>query len=374
MAAHSPARAGLGPRRALRPPGRRALSATLLVLLLVAVSLLGAACGRGQGRLARRGGETPAPATTTAASAQSILVDGRTRTFRLHVPASLGAGPAPLVLVFHGRGGSGARMEDTTRFGRLADRDGFIVAFPDGYERSWNDGRGSASAERAGVDDVAFARVLIDHLARTYPVDGGRIYAAGFSNGASLTHRLGCELSDRLAAIATVAGQISPAVAGRCQPVRPMGVLGLHGLADALNAWDGRDPGRGPDRGPLLSVPATMELWRRHGGCQAPGPREPLPAPVNDGTRPWQQRYPGCAEGVTVVLYGVDGMGHAWPPQTPVFERISGPASGNLDATEVIWGFFKGHPPRPRRASSAPARPPGVGDLRAVWEARHAAA
>jgi polyhydroxybutyrate depolymerase len=274
---------------------------------------------------------------------KSILVDGRTRTFQVYVPRSYTPRiPTALVLAFHGRGGNGNKMAEITHFERFAERDGTIVVYPDGYENTWNDGRGTTKAERAGVDDVAFVKTLIYHLTKEFNIDENRIYAVGVSNGAIFSHRLGCELSDRLAAIATVVGQITPRVVSRCHPIKKISVLGIYGTSDPLNPWEGGKETKG-GRGAILSVRETMDLWTRFNGCRRPQERESLPVRVNDGTRVWRERYVGCNEGVEMILYGVEGMGHTWPPRPPAFERMAGKTSGNLDASEVIWNFLMSH-------------------------------
>src|SRR5262245_25377092 len=141
--------------------------------------------------------------------ARSLTVDGVQRSYRLHVPSGLDAArAAPLVLVFHGGGGTPEQIERESRFSELADRAGFVVAYPEGHRRSWNDGRGSdaVAAQRDGVDDVAFVRALIDAVSAQRRIDAKRIYATGISNGAMMSHRVGLALSPRIAAIAPVAG------------------------------------------------------------------------------------------------------------------------------------------------------------------------
>lgn len=137
----------------------------------------------------------------------TIIHNGLKRTYWLHIPPPQFAGQLlPLVFALHGGGGSGRKMAGFTGFNRLADREGFMVAYPDGVEKHWNDGRDLARyrAQRENIDDVGFIAHLMDTLEKDYPVDPGRIYVTGASNGALMSYRLACELTDRIAAIAPV--------------------------------------------------------------------------------------------------------------------------------------------------------------------------
>lgn len=279
----------------------------------------------------------------------SLMVDGRSRTYLVHVPASQAAKALPLVLVFHGGYGTGAIAAQMSDFNRHADREQFFVVYPDGIEQSWNDGRGTTPADRQAIDDVGFVSALIDHLAQQFPVDPNRVYAAGMSNGAIFSFRLGCELSHRLAAIAAVAGMMAEAVVPQCAPSAPLSVLILKGTADPLTPYEGGETRKGTG-GRVLSAPASAEYWAKHNGCQGEAKTEALPTVVADGTSVERMTRVGCHDGSEVVLYTVKGMGHAWPPTDPHAPKLSGRTSHNLDATEVIWEFFKRHAQPPQGA------------------------
>jgi len=150
----------------------------------------------------------------------SIVLKGTERTYRVHLPPSLKrVDKPPLLIVLHGGGGSGKQMERMTlgKFNTLADREGFIVVYPDALGRHWNDGRGLRRyfSQREGVDDVGFIAALIDHFLRELNVDRKRIYVAGMSNGAMMCCRLASELSERVAAVAAVAGAMPSRVSWR---------------------------------------------------------------------------------------------------------------------------------------------------------------
>lgn len=289
--------------------------------------------------------------SATAASALdrsgSVQVAGTARTYLVHVPdRPPPAGGFALVLVFHGGGGRGARIRRQTGLDRLADARGFVTIYPDGVDGHWNDGR---STIRNPQDDVGFVAALLDQVAAGTPVDQRRIYATGVSNGALFAERLGCDLSDRIAAIAPVAGSLPADLA--CRPGRRVAVLQIDGTDDPIMPFAGgrvADFGGRGEGGDVLSVAATAGFWAHRNGCGEPGAGEPLPplAPA-DPTRITRTRYPGCAAASPVTLLTVLGGGHAWPggPQyAPAF--LIGRVSGQIDASTAIAEFFLSLPPR----------------------------
>lgn len=287
------------------------------------------------------------------AAGQALLIwGGRERTYRLYAPPAPAPGVArPLVLVLHGGGGTGAAMERLTlgRFNRLADRDGAVVAYPDGVDRHWNDGRGVAAyaAHAQNVDDVGFLAALVDHLVRTAAADPRRVYVAGISNGGLMAFRFAREASDRVAAIAPVAISMAVSAVPLRDPARPVSVLMIAGTDDPLVPWRGGTLGvPGPrEAGRVLSVPESVRYWTGVNSCP-PVPdvaMEPDRDP-NDGTRVRRETYAPCREGTEVVLYAVEGGGHTWPggPQY-LPARLVGRTSRDIDATAVIWEFFRRH-------------------------------
>lgn len=228
---------------------RRAITTSLLVL--------GLACADGPTREAR--GLAPGN------HERSVAHGGAERSYVLHVPAQVGSRPLPLLLAFHGGGGNARGFQRYAGLDPLAERDGFLVAYPNGSHRffgerllSWNAGDCCGFASEAGVDDVGFALAVIEDVARLTPVDRLRVYATGHSNGAMLTYRLAAEASDRIAAIAPVAA--APAI----EPCAAGSEVRLWKLSGAGHGW----PGAGsvlPERlvGPRTDViHAADEVWR----------------------------------------------------------------------------------------------------------------
>lgn len=270
--------------------------------------------------------------------------DGRVRRYRTYVPstvdASPGSAPVPLLLAFHGGGGWGAQFAANSGFDGLAEANGFLVAYPDGTEgtadgsglRTWNGGACCGYAASAGVDDVAFVDRLLDELEATYAVDPDRVVAAGHSNGAILSYRLACELSDRIVAIGVQAGALE---VESCRPGQPVSVLHLHGDADENLPIDG---GRGPrsiagvDFSAPLDGAATLAAAD---GCDPDPVRAPTPGRTDLTATSWT----GCDDGSSVTFVAVAGASHAWMGGT-IAGGPGGDAYPDLDSSLQIWDFL----------------------------------
>jgi polyhydroxybutyrate depolymerase len=277
---------------------------------------------------AQRGDSRDSP----AARRMTLSFQGRTREYLLYVPA---APNRSLVLAFHGGGSTAAQLQRITGLDALADREHFIVAYPEAVERSWADGRRETSAERQGVDDVGFAKAVTDDIARTHAIDRSRVFATGLSNGAVFTHRLGCDAADTFAAIAPVIGAMAKNTAAACRPQRPVPVVAIQGRNDPSVPFDGDEH--------LHSSRETENIWRSLNGCAPTVLSASLPVVVRDGTSIERRSYAGCRERGDVVWYEIEGGGHRWPPETVSDARSqaeNGVSSQNLHASEVIWAFF----------------------------------
>lgn len=246
-------------------------------------------------------------------SLQQIVSGARDRSYRLFVPEGTRTS-VPLVLELHGSGGSAEGQARTSRLEALAEREGFIVASLEADTgRRWNvpvtDGR---------ADDVAYVSDVIDSVGSIACVDTSRVYATGFSGGARMSSQLGCDLNDRIAAIAPVAGLRWP---GPCEG-RPVPVLTFHGLADRQNTYDGGVEGRGDEW--VESVPEALAGWSGHNGCNSDLIFEDAAGPLST------MRYSECEAGAEVRLIRIDGLGHTWPRD-------------EIDATSAMWEFFESH-------------------------------
>jgi polyhydroxybutyrate depolymerase len=256
-------------------------------------------------------------ATSSRTTVVQLTVDGKHRTYRLHSPPALQkpqatAAKLPLVVVLHGAGATGSEVERRYHWDPLADREHFVVAYPQAMNRLWDD---------TGTTDVDFLGALLDDVSQRYPIDASRVFVTGISNGGVMTYRAGCALANRLAAIGPVAAWF-PA----CLPAAPLSVIHVHGLEDEVLGFGG-----GGGSPPVLQGLAD---WRRADGCSD------VATEARDGQvthRTWAQ----CAPGTAVELYTIDHGKHEWPGAVP--KPGNDPVSHALDATTVIWTFFAAH-------------------------------
>ena len=316
-----------------------------LIILIIAISM----CGAGA-LFIFQGPAYPETQTSKLDDyGGSIIHGGLERTYRIHVPALYDkTKPVPLLIALHGGGGTGERMERLTLkgFNALSDKEGFVVVYPDGIEKHWNDGREKVRyrAHREKIDDIGFISALIDDLVKRLNIDNKRIYVKGISNGAMLSNRLACELSGRITAIAPVAGNMPYDLAPHCSPSKPISVLMISGTKDPMMPWEGGEASFGRLRfGRVLSVMETIKFWVAHNQC--------LPIPVityepdkdsSDGTLVRKEAYNGCKDGTDVILYAIENGGHTWPGGWQYLpEKSVGKISRDIDASEVIWSFFK---------------------------------
>jgi polyhydroxybutyrate depolymerase len=210
-----------------------------------------------------------------------------------------------------------------------ADKAGFISVHPEGtgLQRSWNAGVCCGEAAQTKVDDVAHVSKMLDELEAKLCVDKKRVFSTGMSNGAALSHRLACELSGRIAAIAPVA-HVMTIPRESCQPTRPVSVLSFNGTKDGLVPYGGNGLG-------YPSVADTMKHWATKNGCSTT-PRET-----------WKKEdvtcvtYDGCKSGSEVSLCTVQEGGHTWPGGPP---GGLGATTQAISATDAMWDFFVKHP------------------------------
>jgi polyhydroxybutyrate depolymerase len=288
-----------------------------------------------------------APKHNTHSTSYSLTVDGLKRTYRLFVPDELkDSSSVPLVLVFHGGGGTGWGTERLTGFSDLAEKELFIVAYPNGVGRSWNDGRDTtvSRAHRDHIDDVHFVAAMIDAISKKYRIDPKRIYATGISNGAIFSHYLGANLATRIAAIAPVVGGIAEPFDGRFKPEQPVSVLILQGTDDPLVPFDGGEVAGGK-RGRIISTADTVKKWTQRDGCgPAPEIAKIIDSDPDDGCEAERSTWSSCRDGTDVTLYTLRGAGHTWPGGAQYLpQRFIGKVCRDIDATQVIWDFFKHH-------------------------------
>jgi polyhydroxybutyrate depolymerase len=294
------------------------------------------------------------------------------RAYDLHLPEGYACDhPLPVVVAFHGGGGNkeGQRklgcpdgaLDSPGCLHHIGDVRGFATVFPNGTgtrlvpdHRTWNAGGGqdgficvSGNACQDNLDDIAYTRRLLDELARHFPVDADRVYATGMSNGAGFANRLGCELADRIAAIAPVSGANQFETATPCAPARRVAVLHTHGTADPCWVYMTGNGGC-LESGRYIGVEPSIADWAARNGCGATPAETSLPDLALDGTHTLVETYPGCADGADVVLYKVVGGGHRWPGGWlyPSLGIDVGIMSRDFNASRAIADFLLAHPRR----------------------------
>ena len=265
--------------------------------------------------------------------------------------------PLPLVLNLHGGGGSGSDQAIESEMSPFAREQGFLLVYPtsgraeDG-KRRWNSGERQTEGRQGTEDDVAYLLDLIDQIGELYPVDPGRIYMTGLSNGAQMTYRFACEAGDRIAAAAAVAGtQVSEPP---CTPPVAVPMLILHGTADSFIPFNGGpsipELGAAGSVEDQIAIPAVTEFWAQNNGCT----QAPMVSFEQGEVR--CEAHRGCTQGAEVQLCTIEGGGHNWPGSEayPIgrtrFGRVltslvadhwPGHVTQDIDANEAVWSFFQ---------------------------------
>ncbi len=269
--------------------------------------------------------------------------DGRTRQYHVHLPPRVkDHAPLPVMVVFHGGGGNGKQVAESTGFSALADREGFAVVYPDGTGRlrrmlTWNSGGIPVYAADEKVDDAGFVRALLADLGARERIDSRRVYATGMSNGGMLVHRLARECPDLFAAVAPVAGAMNWTDAA---PDVPMPILIVHGRADQHVLFAGGKPkqavGRAGERVDASVADAVAYYVARNG-------LRDEPEVVRDGaveTSRWTRLRKDGAPVAPVVVVAIDGEGHTWPGGARGRLRADAPTKDFI-ASEEIWRFCR---------------------------------
>lgn len=259
-----------------------------------------------------------------------MMFDGRTRHYRLFVPAGYDPQtPTPLVLNFHGFASNPPQQAAFSDLEDVATAETFIAVHPSGtgFPLRWNSGA-SFFEMGSGVDDVGFVRALVETLSAELCIDPARVYATGMSNGGGMSNRLACEAGDLIAAFGGVAGAY--ALETGCAPSRPVPFIAFHGTADPLVPYEG-----GTMQGMITpDIETWARDWAERDGCDLT-PETFAPEDGVSGTR-----YTGCAGDVEVVLYTIDNGGHTWPGGPPLLSALLG-ETHPIDATAITWAFFE---------------------------------
>jgi polyhydroxybutyrate depolymerase len=299
-----------------------------------------------------------------ASASQKLIINhqDKQRYYLVYVPESYNDNiPTPVVLNFHGGGGSPEGHQSTSRMNDKATSAGFIAVYPAGirrdgepfklFNRFWNVGEGpngpyyADSDPISRIDDIGFVDKLLDDLESKFNVDKDRIYATGLSNGGIFTHLIACRLTHRIAAIAPVAAPYwgyPDACAGATGSVS---VILFHGTSDVCAPYDGGGSQCGSkaaiDRA-FISAQETTDIWVKTNSCASTKKNTYQQGEVICET------YDACANDSRVTLCTIEGGGHTWPGGRPY--RLPGLNIGkttfDIDANEAMWEFFEEHPKR----------------------------
>jgi polyhydroxybutyrate depolymerase len=288
-------------------------------------------------------------AATPAADLTETTLDhgGVTRRFLLSAPAwEEGDDPLPLVVDIHGLGEGADIHAEMTQLGPLGQEEGFVTVFPHGTGQlpSWN-----VNPDLQANPDLAFVAAVLDRVEAERCIDTSRVYATGLSNGAMMTSAVACTMADRFAAVAPIAGILLPEL---CQPARPVPILTVHGTADPLLLFNGGIDSAalsaalsgGSDEAPTTTAqpvdldgegyPATVRGWATLNGCEDTAEDERVSDEV------LRRRF-DCPDEAPVEFLIVEGGGHSWPSSefSRSIERIVGPTTFDIDASQEIWDF-----------------------------------
>jgi len=272
---------------------------------------------------------------------RTLTVGGQKRTYLVHVPKGYDPKkPTPVVLALHGAAMNGPMMVWFSGLNTKSDDAGFVVVYPSGTGTgpflTWNAGGFTGKMAEGKADDVAFIGKLLDDLGTVVTVDQKRVYATGMSNGGMMCYRLAAELSDRVAAIAPVAGTIA---IEESKPKRPVPVIHFHGTKDTLVPFEAAKGKQGFMK--LKGVEESVQAWVKLNECDEKAKADTL-SKDGDEMTVTRKTYGGGKDGAEVVLVVVKGGGHTWPGKEPPV-GFMGKSAKNVSANDLMWEFFQKH-------------------------------
>ena len=259
----------------------------------------------------------------------TIMHDGLVRDYRLTIPSGYDEiADLPLIFNFHGFGSNAAQQQFYSAMDIIADTANFFVCYPNGVAAAWNVGWDFGST----ADDIGFVSALIDDLAQNYAINLDRVYACGMSNGGFMSYRLACELNNRIAAVASVTGSITPNLWGECTPGEAVPALSIHGTADDVVPYEGED-------NLSIDVDTVAAFWAFNNGCNPVPSIEELPdIDMEDASTVSRISYTDCDNEEESLLLRINGGGHTWPGAFISFPGST--TNQDINASHEIWTFF----------------------------------
>jgi polyhydroxybutyrate depolymerase len=311
----------------------------IVVTLLVSLSIMSCKKESSKGSIDQK-----PPDNISEQKTINLTIDGNDRSFIVYLPIGHNnAGKMPMIFVIHGGAGTPEGMINIANFKNIAEREKVVLVYPSGIQKNWNDGR-PTNPNQLGINDISFFSQLSDYMIANYSVDASKIYATGISNGGFMSSRIGCELSNKIAAIAVVAATMeATTIAPSCNPAKAVPSIYMHGTSDPLVPFTGGAMTAGGTAGGIiLSHFQTVDKWISINRCNTTPIITDLPDIANDGTSTKQRVYAGGSNGAEVVSYVILNGGHTWPQGFQYLpETIIGKTSQDMNACEVIWTFFK---------------------------------
>lgn len=271
-----------------------------------------------------------------------IEIQNNKRTYIVHYPKQWDGSPIPLLVALHGRFGSGSSMIKQTKLDLLADTKGFIVVFPDGFKRSWADGRGNTPADENQINDIAFIESMVKRLIAEGSVNPKKVFLVGHSNGGFMAQRIAAEKPELWKGVVSVAAQVSVFTLKRKSNLKtnPVSIGIIAGTDDPLVPFSG---GYVRDGGEILSVNDSILRWKEWNLCN-----DTLTTKVQTFQEGLSEikidfyRYEVCAENTKVGMIQLNGLGHSWPGETPMIPFIDqGKTTKVIDGSKLVWDFME---------------------------------
>ena len=267
---------------------------------------------------------------------ESFLFDGVQRSHKVFLPANFSEN-MPLVLNLHGYTSNSFQQLFYSSMVAVADDNHFVVVFPDGTTDQYGITFWNSEILGEDVNDLGYLEALIDTMIENYNINPDRVYMCGMSNGGFMSYYSACEMTDKIAAIASVTGTMNNEILDNCNPTRSIPVLEIHGTADATVPYNGANSG-----GSFQSMIATEEVldfWVNHNNCTLEFEEEMEDISLTDLSTVTHFKYSGAENDATVEHYRINDGGHTWPGAALPLPGVV--TNYDIVASEVIWDFFK---------------------------------
>ncbi len=276
-----------------------------------------------------------------------ISSSGIDRYYMVHIPAKYSVKmPAPLIVAMHGAKGNMSIQASDKAYKLISksDKEGFIVAFPNGYSKfpsgkmaTWNAGKCCALARDNEIDDVKFINEIVEYIKKQFKIDAKKVFAIGMSNGGMMAYRLACDSAKLFKAIASVTGTD---ITKSCKPSKAVSILHIHAKDDELVLFKGgKGKGASPDKSDITDFPPVNDVikkWTKLNECSS------TPKKIIEKPKAYCELYSNCSEKTEVQLCVTENGGHTWPGgEGHSFNKKAAPPSVEISATDVMWDFFK---------------------------------